>query len=172
MEIKILKVKDFLSFIMRKYVDKLKQGLTMNVFNNYFLDVITKKFFQYEGRAPRREFWYFMLFSIIISFVVGIAGEILGIMYMIPIDMPTVTESGEMVNSVQNIPINILQVLFGLAIMFPSMAISIRRLHDIGKGGWWYLIGLIPLIGAIVLLVFFTTKSDTEANEFGEVPTN
>ena len=144
----------------------------MNAFNNYFLDVITKNFFQFAGRAPRREFWYFMLFSIIISFVVGVIGENLGIMYMIPIDIPTVSESGEMVNMSQSIPLNTLQLLFGLAMMFPSMAVSIRRLHDIGKSGWWYLVGLIPLIGAIVLLVFFTTKSDNETNEYGAIPTN
>jgi len=143
----------------------------MNVFYNYFLDVIAKKFFQAEGRASRKEFWYFILFSIIINFVVGVAGEILGIMYMIPVEVPTVIESGEMVNMVQNIPINIFQVMFGLVMMFPSMAISIRRLHDIGKSGWWYLVGLIPLIGAIVLLVFFTTKSDTTVNKYGEIPT-
>jgi uncharacterized membrane protein YhaH (DUF805 family) len=144
----------------------------MNAFYNYFLDVITNKFFQFAGRAPRREFWYFMLFSIIVSIVVGIAGEILGIMYVIPMEVPVISESGEMINTTQNIPINILQIVFGLSMIFPSMAVSIRRLHDIGKSGWWYLVGLIPLIGAIVLLVFFTTKSDNETNEYGEIPTN
>jgi uncharacterized membrane protein YhaH (DUF805 family) len=144
----------------------------MNAFNNYFLDVITKKFFQFAGRAPRREFWYFMLFSIIISVVVGIAGEILGIMYMIPMEVPVISDSGEMINTTQNIPINILQTIFGLSMIFPSMAVSIRRLHDIGKSGWWYLVGLIPLIGAIVLLVFFTTKSENQTNKYGEIPTN
>jgi len=144
----------------------------MNAFYNYFLDVITNKFFQFAGRAPRREFWYFMLFSIIVSIVVGIAGEILGIMYVIPMEVPVISESGEMINTTQNIPINILQIVFGLSMIFPSMAVSIRRLHDIGKSGLWYLVGLIPLIGAIVLLVFFTTKSDNETNEYGEIPTN
>ena len=144
----------------------------MNAFNNYFLDVIREKSFQFAGRAPRREFWYFMLFSIIISFVIGVAGEILGIMYLIPIEVPTMTQSGQMVNVTQSIPINIPQLIFGLAIMFPSMAISIRRLHDIGKSGWWYLIALIPIIGMIVLLVFFTMKSDNETNDYGEIPTN
>jgi len=144
----------------------------MNAFYNYFLDVITNKFFQFAGRAPRREFWYFMLFSIIVSIVVGIAGEILGFMYVIPMEVPVISESGEMINTTQNIPINTLQIVFGLSMIFPSMAVSIRRLHDIGKSGWWYLVGLIPLIGAIVLLVFFTTKSDNETNEYGEIPTN
>ena len=144
----------------------------MNAFYNYFLDVITNKFFQFAGRAPRREFWYFMLFSIIVSIVVGIAGEILGIMYVIPMEVPVISESGEMINTTQNIPINMLQIVFGLSMIFPSMAVSIRRLHDIGKSGLWYLVGLIPLIGAIVLLVFFTTKSDNETNEYGEIPTN
>jgi len=144
----------------------------MNIFKEYFLDVITKKFFQFRGRAPRREFWYFMLFSLIFSILFGVLGEKLGLFYMIPMQMPSMSETGEMTHIMQNIPINLLQTGFGLALFFPSLAITIRRLHDIGKSGWWYLIILIPLIGILVLFAFFVMASQEGENKYGEHPKN
>ena len=144
----------------------------MNILKNYLLEPLTSKYFQFSGRAPRREFWYFILFTIILSFLFAKVGEILGLFYMIPMNIPSVSETGEMTNMVQDIPLNLAQMGFGLATFIPSLAIAIRRLHDIGKSGWWYLIVLIPLIGALVLLAFFVMGSQQSENKYGEVPTN
>lgn len=140
----------------------------MNIFKEYFLDVVTKKHFQFSGRATRSEFWYFVLFSMILSFTIAFIGEMLGILYMVSFDMPSVSETGEISNIVQNIPINILQMVFGLLMFFPSLAVGVRRLHDIGKSGWWYLIVLIPFIGILVLLAFFVMGSQEGDNYYGE----
>lgn len=140
----------------------------MNIFKEYFLDVVTKKHFQFSGRATRSEFWYFVLFSMILSFTISFIGQMLGILYMVSFDMPSVSETGEISNIVQNIPINILQMVFGLLMFFPSLAVGVRRLHDIGKSGWWYLIVLIPFIGILVLLAFFVMGSQEGDNYYGE----
>ncbi len=144
----------------------------MNILKNYLLEPITSKYFQLSERAPRREFWYFMLFSIILSVLFATLGEMLGLFYMIPLEIPHVSETGEVTNMVQNIPINLAQAGLGLALMIPSFTISIRRLHDIGKSGWWYLIILIPFIGMLVLLAFFVMGSEQDENQYGEFPTN
>jgi uncharacterized membrane protein YhaH (DUF805 family) len=60
--------------------------------------------------------------------------------------------------------------IYTLAILIPSIAVTVRRLHDTGRSGWWWLIGLIPLIGWIVLFVFMVLDSDPETNEYGPSP--
>ncbi|MNZ89121.1 Inner membrane protein YhaI [compost metagenome] len=64
----------------------------------------------------------------------------------------------------------ILAGLYSLAILLPSLALVVRRLHDTGRSGWWVLIGFIPLIGFIVLLVFMCTDSDPDTNQYGPNP--
>ena len=61
-------------------------------------------------------------------------------------------------------------MVVGLAFLLPSLGIAVRRLHDIGKSGWWIFISLIPLIGAIILLVWWCKDSQMEPNEYGPVP--
>lgn len=140
----------------------------MNYFKNYFIDVMVKRFFQLNGRASRKEFWFFILFSTIVSLVVGAIGSVLGIEYMVEMDtlqtVSDLTTSGE---SVVGFPINILQLVVGLIFMFPSFAITIRRLHDIGKSGWWQLIIFIPFIGIFILLVFCIMGSQKGTNQYG-----
>jgi uncharacterized membrane protein YhaH (DUF805 family) len=144
----------------------------MNIFKNYFLDVITKRYFQFSGRASRSEFWYFMLFSIIFSLLITMIGESLGLLYMISLELPMVNEVGELHNVIQDIPINILQTAFSLLFMFPSMAVSVRRLHDIGKTAWWLLIAIIPLLGVLVLLAFHVMGSQESENKHGVSPSS
>jgi len=144
----------------------------MNILKNYLLEPLTSKYFQLSERAPRREFWYFMLFSMILSLLFAALGQMLGLFYMIPLEIPSVSPTGEVTNMVQNIPVNLAQVGLGLALMIPSFTISIRRLHDIGKSGWWYLIILIPFIGMLVLLAFFVMGSEQDENQYGEFPSN
>ena len=108
------------------------------------------KYITFSGRASRPEYWYFILFL----FVGGIAaGLVDAIVFGVEED------SGEL-----------LSILFSLATFLPSLAVGVRRLHDIGRSGWWLLIGLVPLIGAIVLIVWFATKSQDGANDHGPDP--
>ena len=111
---------------------------------NWYLEVL-KKYAVFSGRARRQEYWMFVLISILIS--IGI----------------TVIES--MIGSP-----GIIGMLYSLAVLIPSLAVGARRLHDTGRSGWWLLIGLVPLIGVIVLIVFFVMDSQEGSNEYGENP--
>ena len=63
-----------------------------------------------------------------------------------------------------------LYILYNLAVLIPSLAVGVRRLHDTGKSGWYILIGLIPCVGGLILLVFFVTQGDMGDNEYGPDP--
>jgi uncharacterized membrane protein YhaH (DUF805 family) len=111
---------------------------------NFYLDVL-KKYAQFDGRAGRQEFWMFVLFNAII--MIGL----------------TVIET--MVGGP-----GVLGSLYSLAVLCPSLAVGARRLHDTGRSGWWQLIGFVPLIGVIVLIVFFATAGQPSANQYGAPP--
>jgi uncharacterized membrane protein YhaH (DUF805 family) len=114
---------------------------------NYYVGVF-KKFAMFSGRASRAEFWYFFLMHIIIIFVLALVGVIV---------------LGEEVA-------NLLVGLYSLVAFIPTLAVEVRRLHDIGKSGLWILISFIPVIGPIVLIVFLATRGDEGPNQFGEDP--
>jgi uncharacterized membrane protein YhaH (DUF805 family) len=116
---------------------------------NWYLAVL-KKYAVFQGRARRQEYWYFFLFNIVIAIALGMLDGIL--------DTPGTPESG------------LLSTLYSLAILVPSIAVGVRRLHDSGRKGWWMLIGLLPLIGALVLLYFFIQDSQPGSNEYGANP--
>ena len=92
-----------------------------------------KKYADFSGRARRKEYWFFILFNIIISIVLSVIDVTLGL------------GAGG---------IGILSGIYSLAVLIPSIAVGVRRLHDINKTGWWVLIVFVPFIGVIVLLVF------------------
>src|SRR5437899_1593476 len=92
---------------------------------HWYLEAL-KKYAVFSGRARRKEYWMFFLFNLIIGLVLGVIEGVAG--------GPGVLES-----------------LYGLAVLIPGIAVSVRRLHDTNRSGWWLLIGLIPLIGVIVL---------------------
>lgn len=112
---------------------------------DYFLAVL-KKYAVFSGRARRAEYWYFVLFNIIIGAVLGIISRVIGD---------------------DN---NILAYIYSLALLIPGLAVEVRRLHDIGKSGWWIFISLIPLIGTIWLIVLLATDSNPGENKFGPNP--
>ena len=89
---------------------------------------VLSKYVVFAGRARRSEFWWFALFAGIVYIVAGILDAVIGS--------------------------QVIGYLVALALLLPSLAVTVRRLHDTGRSGWWILIGIIPLIGAIVLLVF------------------
>ena len=101
---------------------------------------VIKNYVGFEGRASRSEFWYFTLINFIIVVVLNIIG------------------------------ILTLGSLYALATLLPSIAVSIRRLHDIGKSGWWLLVGFIPVIGIFVLIYFYVQASEVNENRFGPMP--
>lgn len=108
------------------------------MFKTYFLDVLTKHYVDFSGKATRKQFWLFALFQAIIMFVIFLLST--------------------MDNAVGTL-FAIIYVLLAFAFFLPGLAIQIRRLHDIGRSGWWWFICLVPLLGSIVLLVFFLLPS-------------
>jgi uncharacterized membrane protein YhaH (DUF805 family) len=107
------------------------------------------KYATFSGRARRAEYWWWTLAYILASIVLSI------------IDAMIVGASGGG---------GILSVIFGLAVLVPSIAVATRRLHDIDRSGWWQLIVLVPLIGAIVLIVWYCKTGTAGPNRFGEDP--
>ncbi|MCQ2468254.1 MAG: DUF805 domain-containing protein [Ruminococcus sp.] len=97
----------------------------------------------FNGRSTRSEYWFTYLAFLIVGFVLGLLSSFLSIF-------------------------KILTGLLSLAILIPSLALSIRRLHDIGKSGWYLLMSLIPLVGGIIVLVFLCTPSQPQGNQWGE----
>jgi uncharacterized membrane protein YhaH (DUF805 family) len=117
---------------------------------NWYLGAL-KRYADFAGRARRREYWFFVLFNLIISAVLSI------------IDMFVGTYSA-------SAGIGVLAGIYTLAVLLPGIGVSIRRLHDTGRSGWWLLIVLVPLVGAIVLLVFMVLDSQPGANAYGPNP--
>lgn len=116
---------------------------------NWYLAVL-KKYAEFSGRARRREYWLFALFNLLITMALAFVDGATGLMH----------ETGY----------GLLSGLYTLAILIPGIAVSVRRLHDTGRSGWWLFIGLVPLIGAIVLLVFMLLDSHPGDNEYGPNP--
>lgn len=107
---------------------------------------VLKNYAVFSGRARRKEYWMFVLFNFIFALALSLLGILtFGILY-------------------------ILSILYGVAVFVPTLAVAVRRLHDIGKSGWYYLIILIPLAGPIWLLVLMCTDSQPGDNEYGPNP--
>lgn len=111
--------------------------------------VVLKKYADFSGRAGRPEFWYFVLVNVLISIGLGIVDSILG------------TKAGAT---------GILGGLYSLAVLVPSIAVGVRRLHDTSRNGWMILLGLIPIVGIIILIVFYVQEGTPGTNEYGPNP--
>ncbi|MEI7932664.1 MAG: DUF805 domain-containing protein [Alphaproteobacteria bacterium] len=109
----------------------------------------------WKGRAPRSEFWFFVLFAWLIYIVAIIVDNVLGSSFK----MGGVSIGYGWAYS-----------LAALGLFLPNLAVMVRRLHDTNHSGWWYWIALVPLLGAILLLVWFCTKGTTGENRFGSDP--
>ena len=117
---------------------------------NWYLEVL-KKYVLFSGRARRAEYWYFVLFNLIVTLILMV------------IDLVTGTFS-------KTLGLGLLGGIYALAVLLPGLGVGVRRLHDTGRSGWWLLIALIPFIGAIVLIVFFAQDSTPGANPYGPNP--
>ena len=115
--------------------------------------MVWRKYAQFDGRSRRKEYWMFVLFNTIIFFVLYAGGLAL-----------------LMGNNKLGILLMILCVVYGLAVLLPSLACAVRRLHDTNKKGLWILIALVPFIGGIWLLVLLATDGTQGDNQFGPNP--
>ncbi|MCZ7378532.1 DUF805 domain-containing protein [Micromonospora sp. WMMC250] len=119
-----------------------------------FVDAIKSVFSQYvgfTGRARRSEYWWFALFTILVSIVASILDGALGLDF-------------------EGSTTGLIGLVASLALLLPSLAVGVRRLHDTDRTGWWLLIALVPLVGFIVLIVFFVLDSTPGTNRFGPSP--
>ncbi|MFC9245242.1 DUF805 domain-containing protein [Streptomyces sp. NPDC057136] len=110
---------------------------------NWYLNVL-KNYAGFSGRARRKEYWMFVLFNLIVALV------LVGIGLAIETQIPC--------------------IIYIVAVLVPTLAVLVRRLHDTGRSGWWILISFVPLVGGIMLLVFLASESKPEANTYGDNP--
>ncbi len=106
-----------------------------------------KNYVGFSGRARRTEYWMFFLFHLIVVVVLSVLDRLIfqdELGYLTP--------------------------AYVLLTFIPSLAVTVRRLHDTGRSGWWYLISLVPLVGGIVLLVFTVSEGNTGPNAYGDDP--
>ena len=112
---------------------------------NWWKVVVLQRFAQFVGRAGRAEYWWFVLANFIVVVILSALSR-------------------------ASFIFAVLNLAYGIALIVPSIAVGIRRLHDVGKSGWWLLISLVPLVGIIILIVFLATQGDPGANQYGPPP--
>jgi uncharacterized membrane protein YhaH (DUF805 family) len=112
---------------------------------NWWKVVVIERFAQFTGRAGRAEFWWFTLANFIVSLILSLLGQASIVFY-------------------------VLSAIYSLAVLIPSLAVGIRRLHDTNRSGWWLLIILVPLAGIIILIVFMATEGTPGPNNYGPPP--
>jgi uncharacterized membrane protein YhaH (DUF805 family) len=110
-----------------------------------------QQFAVFRGRARRKEYWFFVLFYALISSFLAVIDMIVG-----HFD----SRSGA----------GLFSGLFALAMLLPAVAVSVRRLHDTNRSAWWLLVGVVPLLGTLVLLVFALSRGTPGANDYGPDP--
>lgn len=113
----------------------------------WYLKVVRDNYANFHGRARRQEYWMYALINLIIFVVLAIVDTIL-------------FSSGN----------NFISGIYSLAVLIPGIAVSVRRLHDTDRSGWWLLLTFIPVIGVLVLLFFMCVEGDRGANRFGSNP--
>lgn len=120
---------------------------------DWYLEVF-RKYAVFEGRARRKEFWYFILFNIIVMIILTIMDKGLGTF--------TVTSHNNF--------IGLLTSIYTLFAFIPSISVTVRRLHDTDRSGWWFFIIFIPIIGSIVLFIFEVLRGTIGPNKYGVDP--
>jgi len=108
---------------------------------------IAQNYCNFSGRASRSEYWWYTLFTVIVGFALNILTIAMGSSFMV-----------------------VLMFLVYLGLFLPGLGICVRRLHDIGRSGWSILFSLIPIVGAIILLVWFLKPSQETENQYGAIP--
>ena len=121
----------------------------------WYKKVVFQNYANFQGRARRKEYWMFILFNMLIAFVLYIPA----IVFMAIQDLQII---GFIFLG--------LYCLYGFAVFVPCIAVIVRRLHDQGKSGWWYFIGLIPFIGPIWMIVLMCLDGERTDNQYGPSP--
>jgi uncharacterized membrane protein YhaH (DUF805 family) len=111
--------------------------------------VCLSKYVDFNGRARRSEYWWFVVFNAVATTVGSVIDAIIG------------TRSGN---------VGAIEVLVGLALILPGIAVGVRRLHDVSQSGWWLLLALVPFLGALVLILVFFIRDSHPANQYGPSP--
>ena len=109
---------------------------------------LTVNYCNFQGRSSRSEYWWYCLCMAIFGFILGFICELI----------------------FSHTFANIITSLVSLALILPGLGLAVRRLHDIGKSGWLVLLALIPVVGAIVLIIWFCQPSQPTPNQYGPVP--
>jgi uncharacterized membrane protein YhaH (DUF805 family) len=126
--------------------------------------IVLRKYAVFTGRARRKEFWMFTLFFVLFSLGFALVDKVLGTTF----GLEKGIWSDELISLFTGW--GWFESVFSLALFVPSLAVTFRRLHDIGKSGWWILLFFIPIIGWIILLVWHCTDSDEGENKYGPNP--
>lgn len=126
--------------VVRSKDDGQAKGNNMN----WYVKVL-KNYTVFDGRARRTEYWMFFLINVLVYGGLFAIDTVLG-------------------------SAGLLSMVYNLAVFLPSIAVAVRRLHDTNRSGWWLLIGLLPIVGFIVLVVFLAKEGDLEENQFGSNP--
>lgn len=113
---------------------------------HWYLQVL-RNYTQFDGRSRRSEYWNFFLFNLIVALVLGFFDSVLR----------------------QMLGFGVLGTLYGLAVLIPGIAVSIRRLHDTDRSGWWLLLAFVPIVG-LVLIWFMAQDSQSGTNRYGQNP--
>jgi len=121
---------------------------------NYYIKAL-KNYANFSGRARRKEYWMFVLFQILFVVAAAILDHVLGTTFKF-LEQP--------------LPYGWVYLIYVLATVIPGLALAVRRLHDVNKSGWYYLMVLIPIIGSILVLIKFCTEGVPEENKWGKNP--
>lgn len=113
-----------------------------------------KRYADFQGRSGRKEYWMFLLFQAVVSIALNLVSML----------------GASMDSSLVAVLASVAAFVFGLAMLIPGIAVSVRRMHDIDKSGWQLLWGLVPIAGAIILLVFMVKAGTPGPNRFGQAP--
>ena len=132
----------------------------------YWLECFTKHYADFSGRARRREYWGTVLFNVIVQVALNVA-----LVAVLAILFSSIEINGEVtVSPLLFVLINIPRYIYSLVWFLPSLAVAVRRLHDIGKSGWNLLWILLPIVGAIMLIYWYCQDSQPEENKWGANP--
>ncbi|MCX8746275.1 DUF805 domain-containing protein [Snodgrassella sp. B3800] len=115
----------------------------------WFISCMTTNYCNFQGRARRKEYWFFTLIIFLIGVLIGIIASVLGL---------------------EESTIKMIQLIWGLVLFMPALGVQVRRLHDISRSGWWILLNLIPIIGPLVIFIFNLLDSTPGDNEYGPNP--
>jgi len=126
----------------------------MSNFQEYYVNTIKNKYSDFSGRARRSEYWYFTLFNLLVILGLGLVAGVLS------------ASGNRILSAIGFLP----YVGYALAMIIPSLAVAVRRLHDTDKSGWFYLIAFVPFIGGIILIVFFCIEGTPGTNKWGRNP--